>query len=248
MNAVAGTACLYRPGPWRATGFRALVIVAAAAVVATATRLWRGTTAYDWRLAGSGTLGRAKLLAGVPYRSEQNYEWTAGSVRRMPLAAIATDPMIDWTGERIVRIAGKHTVLGSGIGAAATAAAGLILLTIAWRHTGMAGRLRRRLWPLAAHPAVRALPGLRRRMRWIGRAPFPPGADAHHIMVSGAAGPGRTALVADLLRQARGRGERCIVHDPRVLAADSLRVLLGSATPRLPPERVDNSVVGTRQR
>ena len=212
MSGAKETVSIHSSRPWQRIVVGVLAIIAVAAVAAAAIGLWRGTTAYEWRILGLGTLAQAKLFVGFPRWSDQRYEWMEGSMHPAPLASIARDPLIDRTRGRLAHIATKHAVFGSRMGA--VAAVGLILSTIAWRHTGMAGRLRRRLWLLAAHPAVRALPGVRRRMRWIAGIPFPPGAESHHIMVSGAAGSGRTALVADLLRQARARGERCVVHDP----------------------------------
>ena len=200
---------------------RALAIMAPAAVVATAIGLWRETTAYEWRILGHGTLAQAKLFAGVPPLSDQRYEWFEGRIRSMPLAMVAADPMIVLTRERFVRIAARNVLLVFGLGAGAC----LVLLVINHRRRGRAPlrgddettgptrihRLERRLPKCVIE---RALPVLGRRAWRIGEVRFPRGAETHHIMVSCSSGSDRTAVVADLLRQARARYERCIVHDP----------------------------------
>ena len=200
---------------------RALAIIAAAAIAATAIGLWRETTTYEWRILGLGTLAQAKLFAGVPPLSDQRYEWFEGRIRSMPLAMVAADPMIGLVRERFVRIAARNVLLVFVLGAGAW----LVLLVINHRRRGRAP-LRgddETAGPTRIHRLERRLPKcviertllvLWRRALRIGGVRFPRGAQTHHIMVSCSSGSDRTAVVADLLRQARARYERCIVHDP----------------------------------
>ena len=217
MTGASGTVSVHGSGPSRRTAVWALAVIAMA-VTAASIGLWRETTAYEWRILGLGTLARVKLFAGFSRWSDQRYEWMEGSIRPASLASIVRDPMIDRTRERFAGIAVRNAPLGLGLGVGAC----LVLLVFDPRRPsgtvpradGGAARLARIHRRRQKRPAERAPPlPLRRVWRIVG-VRVPRGAETHHIMVSGASGSGRTALVADLLGQIRARGERCIVHDP----------------------------------
>ena len=74
-----------------------------------------------------------------------------------------------------------------------------------------ARQLRRRVDPLRVR-ALRVLAGAPAPCR-IARVPYPGAAETRHTLVSGIAGSGRTALISDLVRQIRRRGERCVIYD-----------------------------------
>ena len=208
-------------GGWRRIVCLALVFGAMGAVAAPGVRLWQETTAHDWRLLGLGTLARARPAAGADENSVQRYEWTAGEAVSMPLAAIAADPKIDWTRERVLGIFGEMRWRGAAAGCAAGLAA--LVLLAGWRLGGgspcgrgardtkrLPGRRSGAVLGRIAAPVLAAMP--RRAVRIAG-IPYPADASRGHTLVAGAAGSGRQALIAGLIAGVRARGGRCIVHD-----------------------------------
>ncbi|MXY38420.1 MAG: type IV secretion system DNA-binding domain-containing protein [Rhodospirillaceae bacterium] len=208
-------------GGWRRPIRVALAVGAIGAVAVPGVRLWQETTAHQWRLLGLGTLARARLAAGAESYTLQRYEWTAGEIASLPLAAIAADPEIDRTRGRLLGAAGEAGWRGLGAGSAAALAALVLLAGLRPYIYGSAGppqsaqmraparRTRADLQRIAAGLRT-ALP--RRAVR-IGGIPCPKEARQGHTLVVGAAGSGRTVLIADLVAQRRAQGGRCIVLD-----------------------------------
>jgi len=215
-------------GGWRFAAWVALAVGATGAAAVPGVRLWQETTAHEWRLLGLGTLARARLAAGADGFALQRYEWSAGEVSSMPLAAIAADPKIDRTRARILGVAVEAGWRGLGAGGAAGLAA--LVLLAGWRHSIYGGaaekppsrgggersaiRSRGRRW--VSVPGRVAAP-VRAAMRWraarIAGIRYPKEARRGHTLVVGAAGSGRQALIADLVAGIRARGGRCIVLD-----------------------------------
>ena len=214
-------------GGWRRAVCIALAVGATAAVAVPGVRLWQETTAHEWRLLGLGTLARARLAAGTEKYALQRYEWSAGEVSSMPLAAVAADPKIDRTRARILGVAVEAGWRGLGAGGAAGLAA--LVLLAGWRHSIYGGgtekppargggrsasrpparRSGSLLWRMAP-PMLAAVPWRAVRIAGI---PYPREAGRGHTLVVGAAGSGRRALIADLVSGVRARGGRCIVYD-----------------------------------
>ena len=221
-------------GGWRRAVCIALAVGAMAAVAVPGVRLWQETAAHEWRLLGLGTLARARLAAGADKYADQRYEWSAGEIAVMPLAAVAADPKIDRTRARLLGLAVEAGWRGLGAGGAAALAA--LLLLAGWRHhiyadggqtapapggdpaAGRGGRSAkrspvRRSVSTLGRIAARLPAAMPRRTVRIAGMPYPKEARQGHTLAVGAAGSGRTALIADLVAGIRARGGRCIVHD-----------------------------------
>ncbi|MDE0703449.1 MAG: type IV secretion system DNA-binding domain-containing protein [Rhodospirillaceae bacterium] len=212
--------CTLAGGGWRRPVRVALLVGAIGSVVVPGVRLWQETAAHEWRLLGLGTLARTRLAVGADRYALQRYEWTAGEISSLPLAAIAADPEIDRTRGRLLGAAGEAGWRGLGAGSAAALAALALLAGLRPHIYGSAGpppapkraparRTREYLRRIAAGLRT-ALP--RRAVRIAG-IPCPGEARQGHALVVGAAGSGRTALIADLVAQSRAQGGRCIVLD-----------------------------------
>ena len=216
-----------RRGGWRRAVCIALAVGATGAAAVPGVRLWQETTAHEWRLPGLGTLARARLAAGAEKHALQRYEWSAGEVSSMPLAAVAADPKIDRTRARILGVAVEAGWRGLGAGGAAGLAA--LVLLAGWRHSIYGGaaerppargggrsasrpraRLSGSLFGRMALPMLAAMPWRAVRIAGI---PYPKEAGRGHTLVLGAAGSGRQAVIADLVAGVRARGGRCIVLD-----------------------------------
>ncbi len=214
-------------GGWRFAVCVALAVGAAGAAAVPGVRLWQETTAHEWRLLGLGTLARARLAAGAEKHALQRYEWNAGELSSMPLATVAADPKIDWTGARILGVAVEAGWRGLGAGGAAGLAA--LVLLAGWRHSIYRGAAERpparggdrsarrpparRSGSLLGRMAPQVLAAMPRRAVRIAGIRYPKAARRGHTLVVGAAGSGRQALIADLVAGIRARGGRCIVLD-----------------------------------
>ncbi|MYG53687.1 MAG: type IV secretion system DNA-binding domain-containing protein [Rhodospirillaceae bacterium] len=210
----------YAGGGWRRPIRVALLVGAIGSVVVPGVRLWQETAAHEWRLLGLGTLARARLAAGAESYTLQRYQRAAGEAASLPLAAIAADPELDRTRARLLGAAADAGWRGLGAGSAAALAALALLAGLRPYIYGSAGpppapkrpparRTRAVLRGIAAGLRT-ALP--RRAVR-LGGIPCPKEARQGHTLVVGAAGSGRTALIADLVAQIRAQGGRCIVLD-----------------------------------
>lgn len=212
--------CTLAGGGWRRPIRVALLVGAIGSLVVPGVRLWQETAAHQWRLLGLGTLARARLAAGADRYTLQRYQRAAGEVASLPLAAIAGDPEIDRTRTRLLGAAAEAGWRGLGAGSAAALAALALLAGLRPYIYGSAGpppapkraparRTREDLRRIAAGLRT-ALP--RRAVRIAG-IPCPKEARQGHALVVGAAGSGRTVLIADLVAQIRAQGGRCIVLD-----------------------------------
>ncbi|MXW90167.1 MAG: type IV secretion system DNA-binding domain-containing protein [Rhodospirillaceae bacterium] len=208
-------------GEWRRPVRVALLVGAIGSVVVPGVRLWQETAAHQWRLLGLGTLARARLAAGADRYTLQRYQRAAGEVASLPLAAIAADPELDRTRRRLLGAAADAGWRGLGAGSAAALAALALLAGLRPYVYGSAGPLP----PAPMRPPIRRTravlrgiaAGLRtalpRRAERLAGIPCPKEARQGHTLVVGAAGSGRTALIADLVAESRAQGGRCIVLD-----------------------------------
>ena len=214
-------------GGWRRAVCIALAVGATGAVAVPGVWLWQETMAHEWRLLGLGTLARARLAAGAEKYALQRYEWSAGEVSSMPLAAVAADPKIDRTRARILGVAVEAGWRGLGAGGAAGLAA--LVLLAGWRHSIYRGAVERpparsggrsakrlparRSGSFLGHMAPQVLAAMPWRAVRIAGIRYPKEAGRGHTLVVGTAGSGRQAAIADLVAGIRARGGRCIVLD-----------------------------------
>ena len=199
-----------------------LLVLMAFTVALPALQLWETTGGYDLYAVAMLTLAEANRAIG--------YGADAGQVVRLENGetAVATIAEIAEYGPWRARREALLDRLSSGawVGAKLGLCVALALFGWSgWRERRR--RLRLRLQgsgPVAARELRRSVSPLRKGLlcmlggvRGPYRAagvPWPGGAEMRHTFVSGRPGAGRRAFVADLLRQIRARGERCIVHDP----------------------------------
>lgn len=207
-------------GGWRRPIRVVLLVGAIGAVALPGIRLSQETTAHEWRLLGLGTLARARLAAGADRSARQRYEWTAGEIDSLPLAAIAADPEIDRARARLLGAAAEAGWRGLGAGSTAALAALALLAGLQPYIYGSTGPppTPKRVPARRTRPALRRIAtGLRtalpRRAARIGGIPCPKEARQGHTLVVGAAGSGQTVLIADLVAQIRAQGGRCILLD-----------------------------------
>ena len=192
-------------------------------VLVPATALYRSTTAYDWRLVGTGTLAELKLSIGYSPRSGQMHEWREGRKTSTRIVDIVADPRIEWLRKRMLETIHAKAWAGAGWGAG-----GVVLSTLGFWLLGRrlartrrvrgaelatARELRRRVQPLSERLAAILFPAARRASCRIAGIPWPGRAETQHTIVSGTTGSGKTVLISDLVAQIRARGERCIVYD-----------------------------------
>ena len=195
--------------------------MAAFAVALPALQLWETTEGYDVYAAAMLTLAEVNRAMG--------YEDDAGQAVRLENGdtAVATIGQMaeygPWRGRREAILgrlsSGAWTGMKLGFWAALALVGGS-----AWRERRRRRRLRLRgPGPVPARELRRGVRPLRDSFlaALIGApepysaagVPWPGGAETHHTFVTGRPGTGRGAFVADLLRQIRARGGRCIVHD-----------------------------------
>ncbi len=185
--------------------------------------LFRTTTAYEWRVAGMGTLAQVKLALGYAPHSGQMHEWRQGRKTVSRIADIAADPRIERIRRRLLDTVYAKAGLGLGLGAGAVALCTVLFWIIGRRmerskrlrgaEMATARELRRRVQPLSARLAEALSPAARRASCRIAGIPWPERAETQHTIVSGTTGSGKTVLISDLVAQIRARGERCIVYD-----------------------------------
>ncbi len=192
-------------------------------VLVPAVSVFRTTTAYEWRVLGTGVMAEMKLSLGYPRDSGQLYEWYEGEKTATRIVAIAGDPRIGRIRGRLLDAVYSGARLGFLIGAG-----GVLLCTLAFWLLGQrldrtrrvrgaemasAKELRRRVTPAP----VRLRGSLFRSKRpvpcRIAGIPWPDRAETQHTIVSGTTGSGKTVLISDLVAQVRARGERCILYD-----------------------------------
>ena len=94
----------------------ALLGIAVMTVLVPGIAVWRTTTAYEWRMAGMGTLAEAKLAIGYQDHSLQEHEWTEGYKTPLRIVDIAEDPKMEQIRERLLGILIGQAKLGFGIG------------------------------------------------------------------------------------------------------------------------------------
>ena len=192
-------------------------------VLVPAVSVLRATTAYEWRVVGTGTVAQAKLALGYARDSRQAHEWREGRKTVSRIVDIAPDPRIERIRRRMLDTLYARAWLGLWLGAG-----GIALCTLAFWMLGRrlartkrlrgaematARELRRRVQPLSARLAEALFPARRRASCRIAGIAWPERAETQHTIVSGTTGSGKTVLIADLVAQIRARGERCIVYD-----------------------------------
>ena len=201
----------------------ALLGIAVMTVLVPGIAVWRTTTAYEWRIAGMGSLAEAKLAIGYQDGSLQEHEWTEGHKTPLRIVDIAADPKMERIRERLLGILIGQAKLGFGIGVGGVFLCA-VLFWLRGRRMHQAKRirgaelatareLRRRVLPLSARLAQTLFPGARRAACRIAGIPWPKRAETQHTIVSGTTGSGKTVLIADIVDQIRARGERCILYD-----------------------------------
>ena len=207
-------------GRWRRPIRVALVVGAIGTVAVPGVRLWQETTAHEWRRLGLCMLARARLAARADGTALQRYAWTAGAAAPASLAAIAADPEIDRSRGRLLGAAAEVGWRGFGAGsAAALAALALVAGLRLYKYGGAVPPPAPKRSPGRQTGAVfgRVAARLRTALPWravrIAGIPYPEQARQGHTLVVGAAGSGRTALIADLVAQIRAQGGRCILLD-----------------------------------
>jgi len=202
---------------WEILGFVLVV------VLVPSTALFGTTTAYEWRIAGMGTLAELKLSLGYSPASGQMHEWREGVKTATRIVDIAADPRIERIRSRMLATVHARAWAGAGWGAG-----GMALCTLGFWLLGRrlaqtrrvrgaematARQLRRRVQPLSVRLAAALFPAARRASCRIAGIPWPDRAETQHTIVSGTTGSGKTVLISDLVAQVRARGERCIVYD-----------------------------------
>ncbi|MDE0355902.1 MAG: type IV secretion system DNA-binding domain-containing protein [Deltaproteobacteria bacterium] len=202
---------------WQIMGLVLVVVIFPAAA------LYRSTTAYDWRLVGTGTLAELKLSIGYSPRSGQMHEWREGRKTPTPIVDIVADPRIEWLRKRMLATVYAKAWAGAGWGAGGVAVSTLGFWLLGRRlgrtrrvrgaELATARQLRRRVQPLSERLATAVVPAARRASCRIAGIPWPRRAETQHTIVSGTTGSGKTVLISDLVAQVRARGERCIVYD-----------------------------------
>ncbi len=135
-------------------------------------RVWRTTSAHEWRVVGLGALAEAKLGLGYSPDSRQAYEWREGARTSERIALIAADPRIERIRRRLLGAVHAKAWLGLWIGVGGVALCAVVFcilgrrLARAQRVRGAemtsAGALGRRVQPASARLAEALLPATRR--------------------------------------------------------------------------------------
>ena len=168
-----------------------------------AVSVYRTTTAYEWRILGTGVMAEMKLSLGYPRDSGQLYEWNEGEKKATRIVAIAGDPRIERIRRRLLDTVYSRAWSGFLMGAG-----GVLLCTLAFWLLGRrldrtrrvrgaemasAKELRRRVTPAS----VRLRESLSRSKRpapcRIAGIPWPGRTETQHIIVSGTTGSVSTA-------------------------------------------------------
>ena len=201
----------------------ALLGIAVMTVLVPAVTLWRTTTAYDWRIAGMGTLAEAKLALGYQKASLQQHEWAEGHKTPLRIVDIAADPKMERVRKRLLDTLIGQAKRGFGFGVGGVFLSAVLFWLrgrrmnrarqIRGAELATARELRRRVLPRSARLAQALFPAARRAACRIAGIPWPRRAETQHTIVSGTTGTGKTVLIADLVAQIRARGERCILYD-----------------------------------
>ena len=202
---------------WEILGFVLVV------VLVPSTALFRTTTAYEWRVVGSGTLAELKLSLGYSPASGQMHEWREGVKTATRIADIVADRRIERIRKRMLATVHARAWAGAGWGAGGVALCTLGFWLLGRRldrtrrvrgaELATARQLRRRVQPLSVRLATALFPAARRASCRIAGIPWPERAETQHTIVSGTTGSGKTVLISDLVAQVRARGERCILYD-----------------------------------
>ena len=192
-------------------------------VLVPAVAAFRTTTAYEWRVVGTGTLAQVKLALGYARDSGLAYEWREGRKTATRIVDIAADPRIQRIRTRLLDTVYAKAWLGFWLGAGGVGLC-TVLFWIMGRRMERAKRLRgaematarelrRRVQPPSVRLAAAVFPAVRRASCRIAGIPWPERAETQHTIVSGTTGSGKTVLISDLVAQIRARGERCILYD-----------------------------------
>lgn len=195
--------------------------MAAFAVALPALRLWETTEGYDVYAAAMLTLAEVNRAMGYGDDAGQAVRLENGDTAVATIGQMAEYGPWRARREAILGRLSSGAWMGMKLGFWAALA---LVGGSAWRERRRRRRLRLRgPGPVPARELRRGVRPLRDSFlaAWIGApepysaagVPWPGGAETHHTFVTGRPGTGRGAFVADLLRQIRARGGRCIVHD-----------------------------------
>ncbi len=207
---------------WRRLADLGIAAALAAGLSAGAWKAWNAATSYEWHVMGVYALSELLLTAGFHPDKAKTMRGPDGTVHVAAIGSIAAHPPVLELRDRILDDVFDAALAGVGIGAAA-AAGGLAALRISGRRLGRGRRLRggelvsarelaRRVMPLRHRLLLRTGPAASRPYAVAGIV-WPAGAETSHTIVSGTTGSGKTVLIADLVRQIRAHGERCVVYD-----------------------------------
>ena len=192
-------------------------------VLVPAVSVFRTTTAYEWRVLGTGVMAEMKLSLGYSPRSGQLYEWREGERTASRIVDIAADPRIERVRRRMLDTVYSRAWLGLWLGAGGVVVCTVLLSILGRRlertrrvrgaEMATAAELRRRVQPVSERLAGLLFPASHPLPCRIAGIPWPDRAETQHTIVSGTTGSGKTVLISDLVAQIRARGERCIVYD-----------------------------------